>query len=395
MIFKLFKIAAIWLVGVFVAHHFLEGHYGRRTAELRADDQQRAEDLKKTAASGQMERRMEAHLAVVNRRAEQDKEWEKAWGPGLAAIPKDSRLSIAQMLGALAQGATPKGSKVEVSLDRFTEFVVSVELPAKASTPELATMSARLLEFSTPYLHRVSFFANGRLLGELDAPAIFAATKKSQFSKDIIARSLVASVIDPPPPSGSAPKVPAPSEGTGDGNSPYERIMEDWTDGYLKKFETVNNVVSGINKAVDLQSLKTKGDVTVRLKAIDDVAAQIANLEKYFPTCLETLKTQLAGTVDPLVVTITVRETDANCGGQISQLGPLLSELKSFHEKVRRLLQTLDSPASDWKISERGKIEFANAATLTAFNLRVGDVEASIEKVNAALRAMKTAGKKP
>jgi hypothetical protein len=386
MISQIFKVTTFWLIVVFIVHHFLERHFSRLTSEFRSQDQQRREELVVAAASGQNERRMQAHLTTVKLRSEQDKELEKAWGDGPAAIAKDFRLNISQMLKALAQGASPKGSKVEVSIDRFTDFVVSIELLAKEPSPVLASVSAQILEFGTPYLQRVSFFADGSLLGELNAAAIAAATIHSPPSKDVISLALVASVVDVQP-----AVVPAKPAATSEGNSPYDQTMKEWTAGFGTHLGELNHMLAQLNTAVDLKSLKTKSEITPRLKSAGEIAAQIAKGESYFSSCLDTLRSQLENKVDPLVVTITLRDVDAKYGGQVRQIAPLLTELKSYQAAVVLLLEQLDSPASTWTTSARGDIQFSTAAALSAFKVKFGDVKASIERVDAAVRTFKAA----
>lgn len=388
---RLFKNAAVWTVVVIIAFHSLQEQQVQRVLEFRAKDQKRVEELEKNAASAQVARRMEAHLSVLNRRAEYEQELEKARGGGLAAIVKDSRLSIAEMLGAIARSVTPEGSKVEVSVERFTDFTVSVELPAVLPVAELATISGKLLELGTPYLHRLSFFAERRLIGEIDPLFIASAAKQKIPATEVIVQSLLTSVADEPKPAQAAAKVSVSPERSSEVAVPFERIMKEWSDAYRANMEAVSKVLDRLNAAVDLQTLKTKGDVRLRLKSVEEAGTQIAKAERYFPACLDALKAQLTPATDPLVVNITMREAESAHGGEIRLMKPLLSELTAFQFTVRRLLQTLDAPGANWEITQSGTIQFENAATLTAFKLRIRDVEASIQKVNQAAQAMSAA----
>ncbi len=392
---RLLKLAAVWLAIVFIAHHSLEEQYVERVMATRAEDQARMDELEKTAASAQATRRMDAHLAVVNGRKAQEQELEKAWGGGLSAIPKDYRLNLAEMLATIARGVVPEGSKVEVSVERFTDFALHVELPTAVPVAELATISGKVLEMGAPYLHRLSFFAERRLIGEVDPLSIETVARKTLPPRDVITRALVMSTRDEPklPPVAAGPG--APKERNSEAIAPYERIMQEWSDAYGKRMEAVSKVVSRLSDAVDLRTLKTRGDVTLRLKSVDAASEEIAKAEKYFPTCLGALKAQLTPQIDPLVASITMRETESARGGEIRQIGSLLTEIAAFQLNVRRLLQTLDAPGAVWNISERGTIVFGKQETLTAFNLRSAEVEANIAKVNAAAQALSAAaGKK-
>jgi hypothetical protein len=280
---------------------------------------------------------------------------------------------------------------VEVSVERFTDFALHVELPTAVPLAELATMSGKVLELGAPYLHRLSFFAGRRLIGEVDPLSIQTVARKTLPPRDVITRALVMSVQEEPKLAPVAAGPGAPRERNSEAIAPYERIMQEWTDGYSKRMEALSKVVTRLSDAVDLRTLKTRGDVTLRLNSVESASEEIAKAEKYFPSCLGALKAQLTPKVDPLVASITMRETESACGGEIRQVGPLLTEIAAFQSNVRRLLQTLDAPGADWKILERGTIIFGTQETLAAFNLRSSEVEANIAKVNAAAQALSAA----
>jgi hypothetical protein len=186
--------------------------------------------------------------------------------------------------------------------------------------------------------------------------------------------------------------VPAKPAATSEGHSPYDQTMKEWTAGFGTNLGELNHMLAKLNTAVDLKSLKTRSEITPRLKSAGEIAAQIAEGESYFSRCLDTLRSQLENKVDPLVVTITLRDVDAKYGGQVRQIASLLTELKSYQAAVVLLLEQLDSPASTWTTSARGDIQFSTAAALSAFKVKFSNVETSIERVNAAVRTFKATG---
>lgn len=389
---RLLKLAVVWLAVVFVAHHLLQDRYVEQVLAIRNEDQQRMDELEKSAASAESARRMEAHLAVSTLGKEHEEALAKAWGGGLGAIPKDFRLNLAGMLRSIALGVVPEGSTVELSVERFTDFALHVELPSARPVAELATMSGRILELSAPYLHRLSFFADRRLIGEVDPLSIESVQRGKLPARELITRALVTSVRDEPkpPPVAAGPKIS--KERSSETTAPFDRVIEEWSDGYGGKLTALVKVIEKLGEAVNMRTLKTRGDVTLRLKSVDAAREEIARAEKYFPTCLAELKTKLTPTADSLATSISMRHVESVHGEQIRQTGPLLVELTAFQSGVRRLLQTLDAPGAAWEIAERGTITFRSQATLDAFNLRMSEVESMLPKVDAAAKAWSTAG---
>lgn len=360
-------------------------------AESRAQYQERAAAEQKLAAAEHAQRQVETHLAITRRREEQNRELLRAWGDGSAVFVKNPELNIAITLEAIGRSVAPRKTRVDVSVDRFTHFDAKFELPAELPAAGQAAISARLLEFGSPYLQHISFFANRRLIGELHQPAMAAAVaNRSAPDEAALAKSLVATLSDPPAPSQPA-TAKVETERLSDGADAYQKIVADWQDAFQKHGRSAGQVVERLNQAVELKTLKAKTDVAARLKTVEAAARDIAAAQAYLPQALDSLKQQMtAAAYDPLIVEITMRETSRTARPLLQDLGRMFAALDSLQASVSKVLLTLEKHTPDWKISDKGVV-FTSPAAVTAFNLAAGDLHASLEQVTKVGKTLQSA----
>lgn len=95
-------------------------------------------------------------------------ELEKAWGGPLGAAFKDPAISLSEALQRAADVCAPSNSLARVSVDRFTEFAVTIDAQEALSTNQMISVARKLLPVAKEYLEALRFSTRGTLLAELD-----------------------------------------------------------------------------------------------------------------------------------------------------------------------------------------------------------------------------------
>lgn len=396
MFLSLAKTIGFWAIAGYIAFQALDRTYDAKLAESRARYRESMAELQKSASSRSTALKMETHLTATRLQNEQAQELRKAWGPGFAPIVKDPSLSIAQVLTAIARSAAPQNTRVTVSVDRFTDFEVSFELPEDIPATAMSPMCAPLLAFGTLYLQRISFFANHRLIGELDRAAIVASTMdRDKPDPLLVARSLVTHLQDPPAAANLASTGTAEApESVSDEGDRYNKIVSGWQDDYQKHTSAVNQAIDRLNRAIDFKTLKAKTEIADRLRLLDEAARDITAAKGFFPQSLDSLQNQLSA-YHPLIVTVTLRHMKSTASPRIEQVGGWLAALSNFQAAARRQLQTLEIHRLAWKISDQGTLLVSDPTVLTTFNRNISELESCIEQVNRTSKLLNSPSTNP
>jgi hypothetical protein len=171
-----FNNPAKWLLPVIVltvvGWLLVERDAKSRVSQALAAHQRNLKQHEKEWARREVDQQLAAHEAGVTQQRRRRQEWLKIMGGSLGVALKDPGLTLTGMIEELATQCAPPGSRVHARADRFTEFKVFIELPARMERAELAGIARPLLSHTAPYVHRLQFSHAGTLVGEIVRPGI-------------------------------------------------------------------------------------------------------------------------------------------------------------------------------------------------------------------------------
>lgn len=391
MTFSIIKSILIWSVIAYFGRAYLNESFGRRAVVLRTGQEKRMEELRRHGSSERAQRQMDAHLGISRLEARNREEIRNALGSGAIAVTRNPELSIREMFHGVGLELAPQGSNVVVSVDRFTEFSISIELPRILPVEELEDLSLKIVELGTPFLYRVSFFGEGRLVGELQSAAVTQGGGLGSVGRNRVAQLLVAGLEDPREGGDTTPAEPSSLAGdpADEQLTAFSKTLDEWEDDFDAQIDVTNRGMKMCFDALDLGKLRTKGDVTTRVKALEQVGRDLNKAKGYLSGCLRSLEEKLSGEVDPLVVTITMRELTSRNGKKLAELEQVIPEMLAHQASVMRVLRHLETHAIHWKNVGDGKLAFTNAAALKSFNAAYDAANLSARKLNATIGAIR------
>jgi hypothetical protein len=93
---------------------------------------------------------------------------EKVWGGAVAAAFKNPAFSLREALQHAAEACAPTNTFVRAEVDRFTEFVVTIDSPETISTNQMIAVARNLIPTAKEYLAALRFSTRGTLIAEID-----------------------------------------------------------------------------------------------------------------------------------------------------------------------------------------------------------------------------------
>jgi hypothetical protein len=155
-------IAATVLVVATKRHQAKKLHEARQRATASAS-------IYKTQAENQLNV-LEQDLKAKAREADARRriELNQAWGGSVTAAFKNPAYSIREALQHAAEACAPTNAYAHVDVDRFTEFVVTIDRPDALSTNEMVVVARRLVPVAKEFLSALQFSTRGKLIAEID-----------------------------------------------------------------------------------------------------------------------------------------------------------------------------------------------------------------------------------
>jgi hypothetical protein len=145
------------IFGGLIACIALHGYYSGAERQLRFDHERELRTLRAQAS----ERATEA----ANRRR---REIQQAFGGAVQEVAKNPKLPLTEMIRSVARLCAPRGTEVEVRVDRFTEFDVDFQLTRKISDDEMARVTKAFLGECSAYVNSIRFIHAGQVIAEAD-----------------------------------------------------------------------------------------------------------------------------------------------------------------------------------------------------------------------------------
>jgi hypothetical protein len=136
------------------------------------------------------QRELDWHTKARERTHRQAQELETALGGPAAAAARNPDLGIGASMERVAQACAPRGTRVRVRVDRFTEFTLVLELASPLHEAALAELAHCILAYSATYVDRLQFSLRGNVLAQLDRRAIESVSDWSQINPGDVQRLL-------------------------------------------------------------------------------------------------------------------------------------------------------------------------------------------------------------
>ena len=159
---------AVTAVVTLIACGAIKKHFFSEKARLIAEHAQTLKERERARSRERVDREVKALNAARERRREFDNQLEQAFGGPIAAASKNPDLTISESIEKIASLCAPRGSKVRVSVARFTEFTAIIELPRKLDDLSMAQITQCILGETSTYLNQVQFAHGGRIIAEID-----------------------------------------------------------------------------------------------------------------------------------------------------------------------------------------------------------------------------------
>lgn len=113
-------------------------------------------------------REQDQRFELNRRRKEIDEQLHAKLGALPGSAFKHPDLSIGQALHLAAQSSAPLNARAHVSVDRFSEFTITISRDPVLTTNEMAATSIKLLPHAAAYTHALRFAHGEKVIAELD-----------------------------------------------------------------------------------------------------------------------------------------------------------------------------------------------------------------------------------
>jgi hypothetical protein len=368
--------------------------FDTRETQLNAAQQRFLSDQRMAWAQEDAQRAIAAKQAADERVKVRAGKLVAALGGPVEAAFKNPELNIGQMVNAVALACAPANSRVSVTVDRFTEFTISVTLRDRLSSAQLAEISQCLLPKSVPYVHSVRFIQNNVILAELDWPAIESIGNWSSVSLQA-----VEGLLSP----ANAQEQPAPVLAAADNGSASNPAQADLTvdqkkiesannlfkESYSKHARAVSELVASLDQASRLDTLLTHERLQARVVWLDQLATRLSAERQFFlnqsAEMERLLKTEQ---LDPLAIGIIVRNSKNRDQSEAAVYAGVFDTVEAYREQILIFLKAMDDRWGEWQADSAAKqILFTSGDARKAYLSGSEQVTQSAQSVQRAFRA--------
>jgi hypothetical protein len=348
-----------------------------------------AEVRRKLEADAALEKeaRRVAFEAEIRRREEA----ERALGGPLDAIVKEPGLTIQEMLRRLAVAVSPAGASVSVQVERFTEFLIHIDLPDTAGYDEMAGWSREILRRTHRYVHLLRWIREGIVIGEIDrreiesvkdweaAPASTLATLvRNAPEVETGVGEMSAREVDLSGGGAAEPEFEADprDEGTrmGEVNRRFNELLR-------ARVNTVTNLLTEIGRAVNLAPLQAAASAQAEVDRIDKAAREFQGLRAFFRNPAAEMDRLLreAG-LEGEFRTATLRGFSARYAATL-QAERLFNSLADYCAALQRFVRAMRESRALWSVSGDGlRVEFTDPGADFAYQKAMKECERGRDK---------------
>jgi hypothetical protein len=380
-------IAAALAVGMCIA---LERHQQSQERDLAA-----AHEKAKTARKEQFElrevkRQIDARDDAVRRQRRYSDEYTAALGGVVGVALKHPDLTILGMLQELARGCSPAGSVPHVSVERFTDFTILIDLPRLETNAALATIAHNLLQHSSQYLSAIRFGYRGRLLAQLDRRGIESVADGAKVTAADVEKLLVGPEFSEPPTFVGA-GGPVEQQIQEPQNLPPEvqrqKLAEErFAEAYRRADAQLRSALEQQMAAVNLAGVKLVSDLDERGKLLAEAERAAAEAKRVLADpVIEYERILQQQQLDPVYIRAAARtaaQAHANSRRAAARIFAALDERSTC---ARQFLATMKGHFGAWTYEPfRDRVDFHDPAAQQ-------DHAAAIKKFNTASEALASA----
>jgi hypothetical protein len=380
-------IAGTVSVGICVA---LERRQELQEKELAAAHQKTVAARKEQFELQDVKRQIDARDEAVRRRQRYDDEYVAALGGPVGAALKHPDLTILGMLHELARACSPLGSAPHVTVDRFTEFTVLIELPRKETNAVLAEIAHHLLLHSSQYVNTVRFSHRGTVLAQLDRRAIESIADWTKASAGSVEELLLNPEFSEPPTFvGAVPPVEQP--GPEPQNLPPEvqrqkMAEERFVEAYRRADAQLRAAFEQQMAAINLAGVKLVSDLDERRKLLAEAERAAAEAKRVLANpVIEYERTLQQQQLDPVYIRAAVRTAAQTYGNSRGAVAAMFAALDERSTCAGQFLTTMKGHFGAWTYQPfQDQIEFHDPTAER-------DYAAAIKRFNAASEALNQA----
>jgi hypothetical protein len=348
--------------------------FDAKESRLEAEQRRLLSDQRIAWAQEDAQRAIAAEQEVAQRAKARAEKLVAALGGPVEAAFKNPELGIGQMLNQVALACAPPNSRVSVTVDRFTEFIVSVTLPGRLTSTQLADIAQRLLQKGVPYVQSVRFIQNDLVLAELDWPAIESVTDWSRVSLEEVARLISpANAMEQPSPTFASANEGGASNPAPEDLSPDQRKIEAannaFKENYRTHFSALKNLVASLDQASRLDTLWTRERLESRIASLDQLATALsAERQFFFNQPAEMNRLLKAQALEPLAITIITRNMKDLAQSESAVYAGVFDALAAYGEQIQAFLKGMGNHWGEWQADSSTKaVLFTSAAAREAY----------------------------
>jgi hypothetical protein len=326
---------------------------------------------------------------LLSKQIEMKEKWEAALGGPTEVASKDPTLSIIGMIEATSKACGPQGTKAVVAVDRFTEFTLTLELPAGANRAQMAGIAACVLHRCGIYLQRLRFAQRGDVLAQI-GPEGMSRISDWEHLELAAAESLLENTdTQPPVVAANQQKSTVPTSDNSD-LLPEQESAKAATEKFNKLFQAhFKNCQAAIETQDLVARLSTLGDVREmddRLRALETADDNLRSAKVFFAHPEEAFETLLRrGNVDSLLIKVTLRGYEQSDQGRNAALLSMCGTVGDRQMAAKNLLATMRKLSGQWALMADGKhISFENREVEAAYKRVAGDYEQTTSALKKA-----------
>ncbi|MBN8248473.1 MAG: hypothetical protein J0L84_13665 [Verrucomicrobia bacterium] len=350
----------------------------RRHAEAIAAD-------RVTQARERADRELGALEEIRRQASRHQTEFVQAAGGELAAALCDPGVDLAQALRLIAESCVPPRAAVQVRVERFTEFEVTVHLATAPAPGELVRVSRCLLTETSGLVHSLRFLEGGRLVGHWDRRRIESIPDWPAATEDQISAALDTDAVTPTNTAQAARSGERPGpEDTASvpEDSPLHMVLRAFDEDQNRRIREINGLAQELIGLAALGTMSGVPEIESRLGRTRDLAASIASERTAWVDPFPELMRQLldAG-VDSVLARVAVRELRQKSQASRMAAGKVFTALNDLVPPLERFLSVARDHWGHWAVEDGGMIvRFDSPETQQAFNT----VQSRLERATLA-----------
>jgi hypothetical protein len=330
---------------------------------------------------------------LLSKQMEVKEKWEAALGGPTEIASKDPTLSIIKMIEATSKACAPYGTKAGVSVDRFTEFTLTLELPGAPNRGQMAETAACVLHHCGIYLQKIRFAQSGDVLAQIgpeglsrisDWESLQAATVESLLENtDAQPRALAANLQKSRGPTSEISDLLPEQETAKKAAEQFYKLLQ-------THYKNCTAAIGTQDSAARLSTLRDVREMGERLRSLEAADDSLKNAKAFFAHPEEAFETLLrSGNVDSLLIKVTLRGYEQSAREKNATLLSMCMTVGDRQLAAKNLLEAMSKFAGQWTPMADGiHISFQNREVEAVYRRVAADYEQTTAALTKAFELM-------